>query len=187
MSTCNFDHRNASKIFAVLNEENDEFMYEDEVGNVRDGLEAKFGKDYTELDKREENELRSFPSNVIVEVTGEIREYKKIDLNVFPVLEVVVRSGYYQGFNFDWNLKIDVQGELVDLEDVFEEVVDQTEQYVEFSEQGTERYAKYAQEFAEKSSQELIESVEKLLAEYTDTLSCIGVASNGEAFYKRCS
>jgi hypothetical protein len=187
MSTVNFDNRNASKIFAVLNEENCEFVYYDMIENIRCELENIFKQDYTSENKNEDNELRSFPSNVIANVIGKSKYYKNINLEIFPIIEIVVRSGYYQGFNFDWNLKIQLEGELIDLEDVREEVVYQTEIYETFSKSGTERYANYAQNFAEKSSQELIEQVEKILTEYTDPLYCVAIFSNGEAVYERCS
>jgi len=187
MSTCNFDNRNASKIFAVLNEENCEFIYDDVIENLLYELENIFKQDYTPENKKEDNELRSFPSKVIATVVGKSKYYKNINLELFPIIEIVVRNGYYQGINFDWNLKIQIEGEMVDLEDVREEVVYQTERYETFSKSGTERYANYTQNFAEKASQELIKQVEKILTEYTDTLQCIAVFSNGEAVYERCA
>jgi len=103
MSTSNFHNVNATHIFAVQLE--DEWAYDDLVEN----LESEFSKhsDYYDYGKSDPNELRSFPSKSLGSFSNSVTiEDDEIEIYVTPV----IRSGYYEGVNLDWHVRLYVNG-----------------------------------------------------------------------------
>jgi hypothetical protein len=103
MATSNFHNVNATHIFAVQLE--DEWAYDDLVEN----LESEFSKhsDYYDYGKSDPNELRSFPSKSLGSFSNSVTiEDDEIEIYVTPV----IRSGYYEGVNLDWHVRLYVNG-----------------------------------------------------------------------------
>jgi len=103
MATSNFHNVNASHIFAVQLE--DEFDYDFLVEN----LESEFcnHSDYWDYGKSDPNELRSFPSKSLGSFSNSVTiEDDEIEIYVTPV----IRSGYYEGVNLDWHVRLYVNG-----------------------------------------------------------------------------
>lgn len=176
MSTPNFANKNASRVFAF--EVEDEFDYEDAVSNVACALEYSKEDIVFEEENKSDGD-RSYPGRVFGEVQGKGKYYEKLDLQVDVSLDVVVRSGYYSGGNFDYNFKIDLNGDVVD------DVEDIDLQYEANGLKQARQYEKYVKAYVEKELSRLQEVVEKVYEQFTTPLKCLGVASNGEAFYER--
>jgi hypothetical protein len=77
--------------------------------------------------------------------------------------DIIIRAGYYSGANLDWDLRI------ID-------TVDRTENYL-----GEVKLPKRVQQWIDNR----IKKVEKVFAEYSTPLNCMGVFSNGEAIYQK--
>lgn len=93
MSTPNFYNRKASKIFASPCE--DDFAYDDLIGNVRSEL-----KEAEPVNKWEKDGLRSYEGNIFAEISKTIGKWA-ITINL------IVRGGYYGGINLDWGVEIE--------------------------------------------------------------------------------
>jgi hypothetical protein len=103
MATSNFHNVNATNIFAVQLE--DEWDYSDLVVN----LESEFSKhsDYSDYGKSDPNELRSFPSKSLGSFSNSLTiEDNEVEIYITPV----IRSGYYEGCNLDWHIRLYVNG-----------------------------------------------------------------------------
>ena len=103
MATSNFHNVNATNIFAVQLE--DEWAYDDLVSN----LESEFSKysDYYDDGKSDPNELSSFPSKSLGSFSNMVTiEDDTVEIYLTPV----IRSGYYEGVNLDWHVRLYVNG-----------------------------------------------------------------------------
>jgi hypothetical protein len=103
MATSNFHNVNATNIFAVQLE--DEWDYSDLVIN----LESEFSKhsDYSDYGKSDPNELRSFPSKSLGSFSNSVVVGEdEVEIYITPV----IRSGYYEGCNLDWHIRLYVNG-----------------------------------------------------------------------------
>ena len=128
-----------------------EFLQEDVVDAITDDLSAH--PDYNTISKADRYELRSYPSKTL----GSIRTIVYVnDREVEVCITAVVRSGYYEGVNFDWYLNItDDEGDEYDVAN--ESVTDATDSLISF--------------------------VEGIYAEYTTPLIEILKYQNGETVY----
>ena len=174
MSTSNFHNVNASKIFAVDIE--DHIDYDDLEMNVAPHL------DNLNATMDDPHELRSYPSKVI----GAIESYRRInetdteadDLTV--TLYAVIRSGYYSGVCLDWLFNIDRNGEDYDnYEDFANDVRNDEELNVN---EKTNILT-----WVQLEGGKLQAKLEKIFEQHSTPLHCIGVASNGEAFYRKAN
>lgn len=151
MATSNFHNVNASKIFAV----NDEWDYEFE--DVKSSLETTFlhHEDYTSYTRKDEHELRSFPSMTVSTLSKciEIGE-DSVEVSITSV----IRSGYYEGFNLDWFTNIEVN---CSEDDSFADNVE-----------------------VKKIIDSFVEYVESVYALYSEPLTVVGRFSNGETIYE---
>ena len=152
MATSNFHNVNATHIFAVQLE--DEWAYEDLVYN----LESEFNihNDYSDYGKTDPNELRSFPSRSL----GSFSDSLTIgddDVEVF--IKPVIRSGYYEGCNLDWHIRLYVNG--------YED----------------DTYADDANVL--RISNEYIEFIENIYSQYSEPLGVTARFSNGETIYHK--
>ena len=152
MATSNFHNVNATHIFAVQLE--DEWAYEDLIYN----LESEFNihNDYSDYGKTDPNELRSFPSRSL----GSFSDSLTIgddDVEVF--ITPVIRSGYYEGCNLDWHIRLYVNG--------YED----------------DTYADDANVL--RISNEYIEFIENIYSQYSEPLGVTARFSNGETIYHK--
>jgi hypothetical protein len=152
MATSNFHNVNATHIFAVQLE--DEWAYEDLVYN----LESEFNihNDYSDYGKSDPNELRSFPSRSL----GSFNDSLTIgDDEVEIYITPVIRSGYYDGCNLDWHVRLYVNG--------YED----------------DTYADDANVL--RISNEYIEFIENIYSQYSEPLGVTARFSNGETIYHK--
>ena len=152
MATSNFHNVNATHIFAVQLE--DEWAYEDLVYN----LESEFNihNDYSDYGKTDPNELRSFPSRSL----GSFSDSFTIgDDEVEIYITPVIRSGYYEGCNLDWHIRLYVNG--------YED----------------DTYADDANVL--RISNEYIEFIENIYSQYSEPLGVTARFSNGETIYHK--
>ena len=150
MATSNFHNVNATNIFAVQLE--DEWAYDDLVEN----LESEFSEhsDYYDYGKSDPNELRSFPSKSLGSLSNSITiEDDEVEIYVTPV----IRSGYYEGCNLDWHVRL----------------------YVNGSEDDT--YSDDARVSA--IANDYIECIEDIFEQYSQPLGVTARFSNGETIY----
>jgi len=150
MATSNFHNVNATHIFAVQLE--DEWAYDDLVEN----LESEFSKhsDYYDYGKSDPNELRSFPSKSLGSFSNSLTiEDDEVEIYITPV----IRSGYYEGVNLDWHIRL----------------------YVNGSEDDT--YSDDANIL--RISNEYIEFIEDIYSQYSEPLGVTARFSNGETIY----
>ena len=152
MATSNFHNVNATHIFAVQLE--DEWAYDDLVEN----LESEFSKhsDYCDYGKSDPNELRSFPSKSLGSFSNSLTiEDDEVEIYITPV----IRSGYYEGVNLDWHVRLYVNG--------YED----------------DTYADDANVL--RISNEYIEFIEDIYSQYSEPLGVTARFSNGETIYHK--
>ena len=152
MATSNFHNVNASNIFAVQLE--DEWAYEDLVYN----LESEFNihNDYSDYGKTDPDELRSFPSRSLGSFSDSLTIGEdEVEIYITPV----IRSGYYEGCNLDWHIRLYVNG--------YED----------------DTYADNADVL--RISNEYIEFIENIYSQYSEPLGVTAVFSNGETIYHK--
>jgi hypothetical protein len=152
MATSNFHNVNATHIFAVQLE--DEWAYEDLVYN----LESEFNihNDYSDYGKTDPNELRSFPSRSL----GSFSDSLTIGEDAVEIfITPVIRSGYYEGCNLDWHVRLYVNG--------YED----------------DTYADDANVL--RISNEYIEFIENIYSQYSEPLGVTARFSNGETIYHK--
>ena len=134
MATSNFHNVNASHIFACSLE--NEWDYEDLVDNLKSELNND--SDYVDYGKTDPNELRSFPSRTL----GSIRKYHQYkDFYVEVCVTPVIRSGYYEGVNLDWYIRLYVNGSEDDTYSDDARVSTIANDYIEFIEDIFEQYS----------------------------------------------
>jgi hypothetical protein len=152
MATSNFHNVNATHIFAVQLE--DEWAYEDLVYN----LESEFNihNDYSDYGKSDPNELRSFPSRSLGSFSDSLTIGEdEVEIYITPV----IRSGYYEGCNLDWHIRLYVNG--------YED----------------DTYADDANVL--RISNEYIEFIENIYSQYSEPLGVTARFSNGETIYHK--
>ena len=152
MATSNFHNVNATHIFAVQLE--DEWAYDDLVSN----LESEFNshKDYSDYGKTDPDELRSFPSRSLGSFSDSlIIGEDEVEIFITPV----IRSGYYEGCNLDWHIRLYVNG--------YED----------------DTYADNADVL--RISNEYIEFIENIYSQYSEPLGVTARFSNGETIYHK--
>jgi hypothetical protein len=150
MATSNFHNVNATHIFAVQLE--DEWAYDDLVEN----LESEFSKhsDYYDYGKSDPNELRSFPSKSLGSFSNSVVVGEdEVEIYITPV----IRSGYYEGVNLDWHIRLYVNG------------------------YDDDTYADDANVL--RISNEYIEFIEDIFEQYSQPLGVTARFSNGETIY----
>lgn len=190
MSTPNFYTKNASKTFAVLLNEYDEeteqvivpdgYDLEDLTDSIISILEDK-GFDITEVNKpgRATGRVnRSYSDYVICEVLSNYKAFGNIEFCVN--LTVLIRQGYYEGGCLDWELSYD-GGEWLEFPP---DTLPSFECYSDMNPGMQKIQSKNADKWLEKMADFLIDEVEEVFYKVSKPLHCIGVASNGEAFYE---
>jgi len=176
MATSNFHNENASAIFAVQLEH--EFDYDDLVDNLKSELNND--PDYVDYGKTDKHELRSFPSRTL----GSIRKYAQYkDFYVEVCVTPVIRNGYYDGVNLDWNVDYLINGDAsYDSPDFY---IDDIAHYGSMSKSKATKYAKLAEKKAEKVKNQIVEKVESIFSDYSEKYGVTAVFSNGETIYHK--
>lgn len=152
MATSNFHNVNATNIFAVQLQ--DEWAYDDLLSN----LESEFTShsDYSDCGKSDPYELHSFPSKSLGSFSNSVTiGDDEVEIFVTPV----IRSGYYEGVNLDWHVRLYVNG------------------------YDDDTYADDANVL--RISIEYIEFIENIFEQYSEPLGVTARFSNGETIYHK--
>ena len=174
MATSNFHNVNASAIFAVRLE--DEWAYDDLVENLTSELSNN--PDYVDYGKTDKHELRSFPSRTL----GSIRKYAQYkDFYVEVCVTPVIRSGYYEGVNLDWNVDYTINGDVYDMDELENGIGYNTALPIS----KIKVYAKLAEKKAEKLKNQMVEKLESLYNDYSEKYGVTAIFSNGETIYHK--
>jgi len=176
MATSNFHNVNASHIFACSLE--NEWDYEDLVDNLKSELSND--SNYVDYGKTDHNECRSFPSRTL----GSIRKYHQYkDFYVEVCVTPVIRSGYYEGVNLDWNVDYLINGDVsYDSPDFY---IDDIAYCGNLPKSKATIYAKLAEKKAEKLKNEIVEKLESIYSDYSMKLGVTARFSNGETIYHK--
>lgn len=146
MSTPNFNKKNASKYYAV--ELQDEYDYD----VLKENLHFEFQDTADFWENNGEGKV--------------VAQIVKCFNNWEITFNIIIRSGYYDGANLDWDV-----------------IVKDTRDYTEY----------YYGDYEEKELPQCvnnwitskIKKVEKIFAQYSTPLVCKGIFSNGEAIYEK--
>ncbi len=179
MSTGNFYQRDAKNIYAVENDEEDEYEYtRDSIINELDESKFNFSLD-TSITL--ESDLRSFPSTTIGYLYETITFLnQEFDVNLIPL----TCSGYYEGFNLDYEIRFEINGESFQtIEDLIECLVNYSEDY-NLKRGIVAMNKKRLETKLQESLDSLTEFLEGLYEQYSTPLVKISSFSNGEAIYK---
>lgn len=171
--TSNFYNRNASKIYAVLPPDNgddddfssdNDYIYENAIDNVVTTLSKVPGFYKYKNDEYEDDYNRNFEGIKRCEITKS-KVFPK-DGEISVTIICITRSGYYEGLNFDWDLKY-TDGTGYDIDDV------------------SSLKSATGRKWAESMANKLVKLVEMAYAEYTTKLSVSARFSNGETIYAK--
>lgn len=179
MATSNFHNKNASYTFVGLLE--NEWDYDDLKENLRDALmrNENLGQVHS-CDDMEKDGLRSYGGTIIATVESkEKKQYQ--DFEVYFYMEVIVRGGYYEHCNVDWNMYFSISGDTFPLD---EDVENALWGYVDH-EGMIGRYAEWIQNWITNNQDEFRVEVEKSIAEHTSPYGVSARFSNGETWYKK--
>ena len=193
MGTSNFYMKNTSKVWSVqtsyfdeeLNEQTqDEFIWEDTRDNVSSSLEviAKQKKrSYYEDNSLKVNDLRSFPSTSI----GKYCDYFQFCNTEFKV-ELIphTTSGYYEGFNLDFDIQFSTVGIYGDYDNLDDFIGDVKEFLLEEN-KALRMNLGNLQKRLEALLSEMIDEVESVFEMYSAPLEEFARFSNGETIYKK--
>lgn len=174
MATSNFHNVNASHIFACSTE--NEWDYEDLKDNL--SYEFKNHADWYDGNKSDPNELRSFPSRVLGSLTKSF-SYNDFSLEVW--VSPLIRSGYYDGVNLDWNAHYFINGNEYEIDDLETGIEYETS----FTAYKRKAYALLAEKKAEKLRDELVEVTENIFNQYSEKYGVTARFSNGETMYHK--
>lgn len=180
MATGNFYNRNASNIYAIFQEDEfDDYIYDDVKANISNDLEA-YTKNSDACLGYANKYYRDASLIDIIELTDEVAGVP------FTVsIEVLMRSGYYQGANLDYEINYNIESvEFDEWEDAFQAYIDVATYDFGMSKGLATIQARNASNRLEAMSEELVENVEKILKENcTHVLQVSARFSNGETWY----
>lgn len=181
MGTRNFAIENASNYFVVedFEEEIDFDMWKEDIQFYLND------HGYESEDFIPQNDNRNFPSRVIASKTIS----KKIAENPIEVtIYAIVRSGYYAGACLDWSYQIETSSDrYLDEFPHKDWIVGEYLDIYEFSKGFGIIQSKNVLNFIDKALEDFKKDIETHFKNLTTQYNCIGVASNGEAFYEKVS
>jgi hypothetical protein len=173
MATSNFHNVNANKIFACKLE--DEWDYNHFISNIKS--ELKNSKYYFTENGNDDSELRSYPSSVIGTIISS-KQYKDFEAEI--KLTVIVRSGYYEGINLDWQIGYSVGAGETDEIDFAQDL----EYVADYSPEKAKQFAGYAEKWAEVETEVIVNFIEEVFENYSTPVRVVARFSNGETIYQ---
>jgi hypothetical protein len=180
MATANFYNKNASNIYAILPENEDYyFIFDDVKNNISNDLEA-----YTKNSKAYLGYSNKYYRDAsLIEVISATDEVAGVPFTVS--VEVLMRPGYYEGANLDYEINYNVESvEFDDLSEAFQAYFDVAAWDFDMNKGLAKIQAKNAAKRLEAMSNELVENVENILKKNcTHILQVSARFSNGETWY----
>jgi hypothetical protein len=167
MGTSNFHNTNASRVFAI---EEDDTIYLPDVAEdiMHDPRLASYYRSYEDYSDPEG--LRSYPAFVFGHIESS-KEYIRTETQVTVRICLIFRAGYYSGSNLDWSCTLELNGYEHDLDGLWASDL-------------PAHYRLYISRFLEKEKEKITRIVEEYYTKYTTPLIELGTASNGETFYR---
>lgn len=193
MGTSNFHQKNASKIYSVetsyYDEELEEYVQDDliwedtrlNVSTALENLAKAKGRKYVEDDRIEiSGELRSFPSTSI----GSYFDSFDFHDIIFEVeLIAHTTSGYYEGFNLDYEF-IFRTDDMYEDHNNLRDFIDDYKTYGNISDEIYDNIDKL-EELFENKVKELTEELESVFEKFSVPLREIGGFSDGTSIYEK--
>jgi len=175
MATPNFSNKNASLVYAI------EIQNDEDFDIIEEDLKNELQKIGFEVDIKEEwDNDRNYGGKILGKKQIWV-DYKK-DYSYSYILKAIMRSGYYSGVNLDWELTfMEVNGCVRDELD-WKDIKDDCE-WLEIK--ITDTIAKKMEEKIRNKVEKDIKKLEKLYVNISTPLNHIGTFSNGEAVYRK--
>jgi hypothetical protein len=193
MGASNFYNRNAKNVYAVLMDYEDVVFDED--GNETEETEMVCCEEW------QYDDLKNYVTELMDEQTlfkavervqfsdnrnyngagiKSLVSYKTFgDVEVEVLLTAVIRSGYYEGANLDWEINYYAGSGYDDILDLTYEFESQ------YDNQGMAKIQKRnAEKWATKIGEQMVEELERIFAQVSNPLEVVARFSNGETFYK---
>ncbi len=189
MGTSNFHYVNASKVFVVGKNAEEQFEFEDEVNYaieilLENGFKVREGT-------KDEHELRSFPSQYLatkfsddVNVCFQDEDGDNVEDTLYVGIEVFLRSGYYTAACLDYNIKLYSDSEEISDTDVYDFIFEHVYGYTDLTEDAKEYLQTISSKLDEVKSK-IIEETEELFSKICgeDIYVVTARFSNGETHY----
>lgn len=185
MGTANFHNKNASVIFVANVEE--EMDYYDLFDNLRYMLKDK--EFYTYRQKNAPTP-KSYNRSCPARIVGDKTEYTYYgDAEVIITIKAVIRSGYYQHCNLDWEIDASVGGyeinEMLNLYCYGSRITFEDALSDWMNEGMAKIHAPSVKNWMHNTKDDLVYELEKVYELITDQYVCTARASNGEAMYEK--
>ena len=165
----------------VVTETETKYPVDWDVDDLKQNLYSELEKlPYDIHDSNESLEGRSYPSTALADVQSS-KEFGDVYCEVKVIC--FMTSGYYEGATLDWKVEYCDGSDWFDsADDIAFETGCNTEMNAGLAKIQTAN----AQTWAENKVNEMVERIEAIYAQHSEhQLKCIGVASNGEAFYEK--
>ena len=204
MGTSNFHYKNASRVYAVLMNYEDEIL--DDNGEPTGETETRYPDEY-EVDElkdfikneiedlengqyfnwvKDTGELRSYPSSYLGSIRS-CKSYGDIDIDVY--IHAFLRSGYYEGACLDWTLQVDINGngEYIDDEDISDAANDIRKYASSDMSKGLRTIMAYkAEKWIRSEADRLSGIMENIFSRNSDVeMRKVATFSNGETIYEK--
>ena len=204
MSTPNFSYWNANNVYVI--EDGGDFLVED----LREGLKSMLENDKSlnVYDRNEHNGNYSYPAVVYTTIE---REFEFCGVSMCVSADMIVRSGYYEGYNLDFDIKVSCGNAFGTIEPYeyinsqrshygynsgFDLGVDLVNELIDYNVPDLLGYSKglfamNRSRFAKRIEKEIdamVAFADDLCGKLCeDKYACVGVFSNGEAVYEKVS
>lgn len=193
MGASNFYNRNAKNVYAVLMDYEDvvfdedgneteetqmvqceEWDYDNLVDYVTELMDEQ--KLFKAVDRVEFYNNRNYEASGIKSLVS----YKSFgDVEVEVLLTAVVRNGYYEGANLDWELNYYAGSGYDDILNLSYEFASQ------YDNQGMAKIqCRNAEKWAKKEGERMVEELERIFTQVSKPLEVVERFSNGETIYK---
>ncbi len=191
MATRNFYVENADDVYAFAMEAKDCFDFDDSLDCIKEAGVPKYGFEETSGNDGD----RNYCGFYILDKDFGRKDFYKSGLSVDINIIILARSGYYQGYNLDFELEVSNDYydpyKLSDYENEDDLIDDMANEFVDYCDEVynnglricfKKRYKAFLKDYIDKA----IEYANNVLKKLCEEEYClIGVASNGEAFYRK--
>lgn len=191
MATGNFYVKNANNVYAFAMEAENCFDYDDSIDRIKEAGVSRYGFEETSGNDGD----RDFCGFYILNKDFGCRDFYNSDLSVNINIIILARSGYYSGYNLDFELEVSNNyyyepyklGDYESEEDLIDAMADEFVEDCDVYNKGLrkcfeKRYKALLEDFIDEAI-EYANNVLKNLCE--EEYRLVGVFSNGEALYQK--
>ena len=190
MATGNFYVKNANDVYAFGMEAEDCFDYDISLDCIMEAGVSRYGFEETSGYDGDRNYCGSY----ILNKDFGCRDFYNSDLSVNIDITIIARSGYYEGANLDFELEVSNDyydsyklGDYESEEELIDAMADEFVEDCEVYNYGLRKcFKKRYKAFLEAFIDEAIKYANNVLESLCEEeYSVVGVASNGETFYRK--